>query len=505
MSIFADLPGSLLDPFRKRSQKGTTHSIDKLPIFFGGQNLPYDEATQHFLAVGTTGSGKTIMLRLLMQSALIGIGRGDDTRALVYDAKQDMMSILSAYCDPKLVRTTNPFDTRGVSWDLSKDVREPRVAVEIAYTLIPNEHESQPFFSDAARHIVFGVMVSFILSGHDWSLADIARTLRSKRQVRQVLRRYPETRQIIGLYFYDKRLLANIMSTIASKMLRFEPIAAAWESAAESISLEEWTKSESILVLGNSETSRVAIDAINRCMFKRAADLTLSQTESFSRRSWFILDEVAEAGRLDGLVSLLKKGRSKGAAVVLALQSVSGLRDQRMYGPHFTDEILGQIGNRFFGRLECPATADWASRLIGDQEVVQLSHSSTSSSHGSSSTTSRSSAIRRAILPSEFMSIPPTSREDGVTGYFLLRREGCFLANFSGDTVFQDWLEPNLPSVPDFVPREITAQYLAPWKGEQAAFFGIDLSRKPKKKRKRSTKRENPKPSQADEVQDPFS
>jgi DNA helicase HerA-like ATPase len=37
-------------------------------------HLPADEATKHFLAVGTTGSGKTIVLRLLMQSALPDIG-----------------------------------------------------------------------------------------------------------------------------------------------------------------------------------------------------------------------------------------------------------------------------------------------------------------------------------------------------------------------------------------------------------------------------------------------
>jgi Type IV secretion-system coupling protein DNA-binding domain len=38
-----------------------------------------------------------------------------------------------------------------------------------------------------------------------------------------------------------------------------------------------------------------------------------------------VIDEVSEAGKLSGLGPLAKKGRSKGAAVVLALQSIEGL------------------------------------------------------------------------------------------------------------------------------------------------------------------------------------
>ncbi|MEY3225885.1 MAG: hypothetical protein RLZZ536_504 [Planctomycetota bacterium] len=448
-------------------------------VFFGGGHLPADEATKHFLAVGTTGSGKTIVLRLLMQSALPDIGTGNDTRAIIYDAKQDMMSILASIVDPGLICTTNPFDQRGASWCLWQDVSEPRVAVEIAFTLIPREHESQPFFSDAARHLTYGVMTSFMLSGREWEFADLVRTLRSQRILKQVLRQHDYTREIIHLYFRDKRLLSNIMSTIATKMLPFEPIAAAWESAEQRFAMEDWIQQEQALILGNSETSRAAIDAINRCIFKRACDLTLSLPESFTRSNWFIVDEVSEAGKHDSLVSLLKKGRSKGAKVVLATQSISGLRDQKMYGPHFTDEILGQIGNRFIGRLECPETAEWLSRLIGDQEVVQINRGSSSTSgkeHSSSSSVNRSTAVRRAVLPAELMSIPGANSSRGISGYYLLREGGCYFTTISGNRVFGDWLEPANPNVPDFIPRDVHSQYLQPWTDERAAAFGLDLT-----------------------------
>src|SRR5262249_39684298 len=61
-----------------------------------GQHLfPSEIATRHFAFIGTTGSGKTLLQRLLMQSALPKIGAGLGHRAVVYDAKQDILSILA--------------------------------------------------------------------------------------------------------------------------------------------------------------------------------------------------------------------------------------------------------------------------------------------------------------------------------------------------------------------------------------------------------------------------
>jgi len=131
-------------------------------------------------------------------------------------------------------------------------------------------------------------------------------------------------------------------------------------------------------------TGRTAIETINRCISKRVCDLVLNQPDSNTRRTWFVLDEVSEAGKLDGLVSIMKRGRSKGAAAVLAFQSVSGLRNPTLYGPYLADEILGQVGNRFFGRIECVATAEWASSLFADQEREGMTY--TESTSGSSRT-----------------------------------------------------------------------------------------------------------------------
>ena len=146
---------------------------------FGPLLLPPDEQTQHFAAVGSTGSGKTTLLRLLMQDVVPNIASGTDQRALIYDAKQDVMSMLKGISPDTVVLTMNPFDERGVAWDIARDVTDPAVAIEMACTLIPEMSESQPFFADAARHLTYGVMLSFMQRGLPWTLADLLRALAS--------------------------------------------------------------------------------------------------------------------------------------------------------------------------------------------------------------------------------------------------------------------------------------------------------------------------------------
>lgn len=160
---------------------------------WGPIDLPSSEATNYLAAIGSTGSGKTTILRLLQQSVLPNVGKGD-CRALVYDAKQDALPILSSIVPSNLIITLNPFDDRGAAWDLAKDLDEPRVMMEFAATIIaPTPNESQPFFTDGARHLLYGVLLSYYLSKVDYKFADVLRPLRDLDLLKKVVRRAVRT------------------------------------------------------------------------------------------------------------------------------------------------------------------------------------------------------------------------------------------------------------------------------------------------------------------------
>lgn len=467
--------------------------------------ITFDDIVNHIMLFGATGAGKTSLIRIFCQDVVPLIGDGRDYRLLMNNPKGDAISILHGIA-PSGVRivNTDPFDDRGVAWDMYKDICEPRTALQLAFTLIPKRNESQPFFSDAARHLVYGALVSFIHRKLEWKFADLVRAVRTGASLRRVLSASRYTRHLVQQYLYEKRLASNIISTIATAMLPFEPVAACWESAREAVSIEDWTRESWILLLGSSDEESVRI--INRCMFKRASDLVLRQSESFQRRSFFIIDEVSESGKLDGLVSLLKRGRSKGAAVLIAAQSVAGLRATELYGPHGAAEVVGQIMHKVFGRLECHETAKWASDVFGQQEVTQITRSTSRSTGGQNSSTTRSTnehvVTQATVLPSQFMSIPPCNLADGLSAYYISGNYGAFAATLAGPELFQEDLIPPSSTVQDFVPRPVESQYLEPWTKEQAERFAPRIRRKAKRREGQQQSPKRPRRDMLDELSD---
>ncbi len=454
---------------------------------FGRCQVPLRVARGHTAIVGATGSGKTILQRLLMQSVLPRIVPGRNQRALVYDAKQDISSLLAGMGLRCPVHLLNPLDSRGVSWDMAADVTSPAAAWQAATLLIPKAtSDANPFFSNAARHLLYGVLLAFILQApRRWTLRHVVLVLRSESLLRRLLRSHEATSYLLQ-YFEHAATFQNILSTVLTRMAPFEIIAAAWDRAEHSVSLRAWCESDSILVLGNDEDNRAAIDTMNQLIFKRLTELILAQPEvapGDSRTTWLLLDEVRQAGKLDGLSALMTKGRSKGAAVLLGFQDIDGVRE--VYGRGAADELVGQCNSKAILRLNSPETARWASQVVGASEFIET-RKSRSRSHdirdhglreGASFGVSFSDAIskRDLVLDSEFLDFPETSFESGLTGIFVSPVTGAFRDHLPGRWL-GDRLKPPALDVPNVVPRPESHQYLRPWSDHDAARVGIPVA-----------------------------
>ena len=119
-------------------------------------------------------------------------------------------------------------------------------------------------------------------------------------------------------------------------------------------------------------------------------------------------------------------------------------------------------------------------------------HTPRNGSEQMSAATALDDTIVRAVIPSQFMSVPPCNLTAGLSGYFLVRSVGCYHASFSGEEVFTDWLIPVDEDTPDFVPRDVKAQFLRPWTSEQMRVFAPvpdvqhELGEKAERKQRRS-------------------
>lgn len=415
-----------------------------------------------------------MMQRLLMQSVLPQVGRGQGIRALVYDAKQDVVSMLGGMKLHCGIHILNPLDARSVSWDMARDITSPAGALQVAAVLIPrSDRDTNPFFINAARHLLFGVLLYCIQHAPGrWSFRQVLLILRDSDLLRRVLGRSADTAHLLQ-YCAHEGTFQNILSTVLTVTSSFEIIAACWDRAQVKVSLREWISSEGILVLGNDEQNRSAIDTINRLVFQRLSELMLAQPEIHPpnpRRTWIFLDEVREMGRLEGMSRLLTKGRSKGVTVALGFQDVAGL--QSVYGREIAEEILGQCSTKVILRLNSAGTARWASQLFGTREVLECSRSENRShssrnlgfdwSASSGEAITNGIAKRDLVLESEFLDLPEPNPENGLSAYFLCPTSGGFLDRIPGPWM-DEHIVPRSRTIADSVPRPEGDQYLRPW------------------------------------------
>lgn len=428
---------------RGRSRVKSQSTIRRRPkdsLRWGNAWIPESAATGHFLAVGTTGSGKSQIQKLLMQDALRQIKLGSDKRAIIFDAKNDISAFLHHIGIACPVFTLNPFHAGGalatpVAWDIASDITSPARALNLAKSLIPSERGgTNQYFSDAARLVVAAVIESMIRhSGKNWTFSDLVLGCLSRSRIEAILTRDSAGRDVVSGFLGDDRVAYSVASTVFSRMSYFKPVAALWQRVDRRLSIREWLNSESILLLGANATTRASLDAINEQIFRVITEEVDVLNNSANRRIWCWIDEARLSGpllRSDLIPFLAVKGRSRGVALVLAFQDIEGLREAA--GERLANEIVSQMSHKALLRAESDGTAQFASKLCGQFETIEY-FSSDSSAFSQSISAQR--VVRDAVLPSEFFQISPSGRENGLTGYFLSPVYGAQKSTVPGNDI----------------------------------------------------------------------
>jgi type IV secretory pathway TraG/TraD family ATPase VirD4 len=137
----------------------------------------------------------------------------------------------------------------------------------------------------------------------------------------------------------------------------------------------------------------------------------MSQGEG-DQRLWFVVDELDALGPIDGLKDALARLRKFGGRCVLGFQSIAQVRGT--YGDAESQTIVENCGTTLI--LRCSAsegggTAQFASRLIGDREIIRIevSHSRSDSilaDYHSSVTEGEKHVTEAAVMPSEIEQLP---------------------------------------------------------------------------------------------------
>jgi ABC-type dipeptide/oligopeptide/nickel transport system ATPase component len=427
--------------------------LDLYPFFWGGVWYPFSAGVKSLAAVGAPGSGKSVNIRLFLQSILSKIGRVRDHRAILFDAVGNLFPILAGMgidvsLARGLVRTLHPFDQRSWAWELWRDLRDFRTIDEIAVIFIPLQETGDPFWSNSARSLLKGVLKGLIALGQPWTLWDVCFYMRSLDRMKQLLEDTPETRHLIQKILEKGKASEGIDATLYSYMERYEVIAAIWKKIPPErhLSLTEWltTTKGSILLLGRGARG-TAHDAINQLIVERLGQLiTIHQKESSTRRTWMVFDEIRQSGKLN-LDPIATMGRAKGAVLVIGYQDQSGLEDA--YNEKVATELLGMCQHKMYFLLGTEKTATYAAKDIGKQDYIDENGNEKE---------------RWVVHPNELTSsahIPETNRRHGCTFYAKSVTYGAYKMRLRGRRLFGQMLRPPDMRVEGFIERPASDQY----------------------------------------------
>lgn len=455
---------------------------------WGAHGISPQSCRQHMLVSGTSGSGKSLLLRRTLKEPLRSIGPRTDRRALVYDSENDVIPYLATIGVSCPVYTLNPCDARAefptaVRWDVSKDVTNPAQALNLMYKFVPESGSggNSKFFNDSARILGWAVCNSFNRnSPGEWTYSDLVFALLTADRTIEILKRDSEGREDLAGVFRDAEKMNltadNVFSTLYSHLAFHRPTAALWQRTERAISIRDWVDDESILIMGHDETMEEAFNLINGMVFCSVVEAMGAQSISNTRETIVWLDElrscksILQSGKLN---AFLLRMRKRGGIFAGAFQDIEGFR-HATGSKELANEIIGQCSHKALARLESPETAQWASELLGQHETIEVFESV----HGTIGRRQRSineqRTLKNNVLPSEFFTIPEPTPETGVEAYFLSPGRSPYRKRIPArefeDIVVSDPLQREY----QIVPRDDTDQTLLPWTEERRRMLAIE-------------------------------
>ena len=384
-----------------------------VPVTLAGVSMPLADETKHFKIIGTTGTGKSTAIHEILSAAL---SRGD--RAVIADPDG---GYLNRYYDPERGDVIlNPFDPDARKWDLFGEITEDYDIDQLARALIPDSGNEDRVWNEYARTL----------------FTEVVRQLRTSdvcddRELSRVLNRANDDelgRMLEGTaaarFFKpgNEKMLASTQAVLASAVRVFEYTT---KHEARPLSVRAWVR-EGRAGLGKGRGGvlflpykAVEIAALRRLIstWMRLGIFEAMNGEEGDQRLWFIVDELDALGEIDGLKDALARLRKFGGRCVLGFQSIAQVSG--LYGKGTAETIVENCGNTLI--LRCSAserggTSEFASKLIGQREVMHTTLSITRRSGEWRSATSKNEQLRiePAVMASEIERLPD------LTGYLKI-------------------------------------------------------------------------------------
>jgi len=345
----------------KAKGKLSDFTIDKQALF--KQHFE----VQHTLIDGTTGAGKSVVLRKLVHWIR---KRGD--KAIIYDKG---CTFVGKFYHPETDTILNPFDARCANWDIWCDAKEAPDFENMAAALIPQHGDGDPFWVDSARTIFASTAFKMSKDDKPISTARLLRlVLTSELDTLGTFLKGTESASLVSQKI--EKTAISIKSVLATyiKSLRFlEGLDEKNEQGKlkrASFSISDWVQDDQLkgfLFLSSNAQQHASLRPLISMWLAIASNAILGLDEDEDRRIWVILDEMPTLHKLPELDAIIAEVRKFGGCYVIGIQSYAQL--VKTYGKTTADVIFDLLNTRFYFRAPSANMAKISALDLGEQEV----------------------------------------------------------------------------------------------------------------------------------------
>ena len=368
-------------------------------IELGGVPLPAAFEPQHLLIAGAPGSGKSVAITTVLDALR---ERGD--RVVIADSG----GIYTARYFHQGDVILNPLDQRAVVWSPLTEMASLWDAERLARSIVPGATGELAEWRDHAQ-VLLRVILEHVWE-QDGTNDDILRLAcnASMDELRETLAgTTAEPLCAAG----NEKMFGSIRGTLTTQVGPFRYLHA--DAGRKAFSLRRWAESGSGWALWNYRDDQLnLIRPLLAAMLDTIAVGILSLPPSDERRIWLALDELASLGRIGSLEAFLTKARKAGGCAIVGLQSLAQLKT--LYGVFETQTLLTCFASWLMLRTPDPETADYLSKVLGDQEIRRVVGSGGVSDTGTHDGWQEHVAPNRLVLASELQNLPT------LCGYWAL-------------------------------------------------------------------------------------
>lgn len=374
------------------------------PFVLAGVSYPWRSEQTHTLLVGTTGTGKsTVMKDLLAQI------RERGGRAVVFDLTG---TYVESFYQPDTDIILNPFDARCPKWSPFSDAHTREHFKEASLALVPIADGGEQFWPESARMLFVEVCVRLVQQGrgNNEALSDVLMTSKLKDLHAHVLKTVaapltdPEAKRMAESIRATFNTYAQALMTLPTEGREFS--VRDWVQASDGIVDDDGNHKPapgSVLFIAAQHVNLRSVRVLLTLWLTTAINTLMSMRgDQRDIRLWFLLDEINALHNIPAIVSGMQTARNYGGAFVLGVHTIHQLRET--YGDNLAETIASLAKTKLLLATKDKVTQEWESAQVGDGEWAEREENL---SYGVSNvrdaaTLQRKVKLEPLVLPSQF-------------------------------------------------------------------------------------------------------